>query len=412
MVRTLIPLLALGQAAPALANGQQTHLWITNEALLGLPPGDLRDLLARPDVQTALWNGTMFPDGGYAVGDDYGEMAHWEPFQAAYLAWIQRHWSPPYDDPEAARHVAFLFGLRSHGMADEVFDCLFMEESRVRDDDGSWGDPTSLDTASDVMLVAWEGGTPVPESWYPEEAVLSVYWEDLGYDVDPAVIAEGQDRLFVALAFGEWAANEGNRLPAMVEQFPWTAEHFLEATQAGAPPEEARIVASYWESEWARLTEGRAWAPVLLHTTPDDGAWRHPQDHTTVPARLHLTFARALHQESVTAARFTVTGEDGHTIPVEPWLFYGESSHNVLLVPGEDWEVDTAYTVRVEPGIETLDGLQVEVPIQWTFSTAEPPPVGEDPIEEGGCDVAGGTAGGLLGASLVLGVIGRRRRQA
>ncbi|MBK9649614.1 MAG: hypothetical protein IPO67_31430 [Deltaproteobacteria bacterium] len=81
----LLGLLFLSFGAPALANGQTTHSWISVHALAHLPPGDLHDLLTREDLAPYLLNGTMFPDGGYAVGDDYGERAHWEPFQSAYL---------------------------------------------------------------------------------------------------------------------------------------------------------------------------------------------------------------------------------------------------------------------------------------------------------------------------------------
>jgi len=74
---------------PARANGQTSHLWISDTALDQLPDGELRDFLTRDDLQLMLRNGSMFPDGGYAVGDGYGEIAHWEPFQTAYLVWIR-----------------------------------------------------------------------------------------------------------------------------------------------------------------------------------------------------------------------------------------------------------------------------------------------------------------------------------
>ena len=78
----LLALLALH--APALANGQTSHLWITDAALERLPEGELKELLTREDLRPWLRNGTMFPDGGYAVDDGYGEIAHWEPFQSLY----------------------------------------------------------------------------------------------------------------------------------------------------------------------------------------------------------------------------------------------------------------------------------------------------------------------------------------
>ena len=44
--------------------------------------------LTQPELRKMLDNGTMFPDGGYPLGDPYAEIAHWEPFQGAYLDWI------------------------------------------------------------------------------------------------------------------------------------------------------------------------------------------------------------------------------------------------------------------------------------------------------------------------------------
>ena len=82
--------------ATAWANGQTTHVWITLEAI-HLDEGPVLDLLARTEMRDPLVNGAMFPDGGYAVGDDYGELAHWEPFQQAYLGWIRDTYDPPYD---------------------------------------------------------------------------------------------------------------------------------------------------------------------------------------------------------------------------------------------------------------------------------------------------------------------------
>ena len=115
-------------AQPALANGQSTHLWITEHALTHLPDGELKDIVSDPANRQMLRNGTMFPDGGYAVSDDYGEIAHWEGFQSAYREWIENNYPQPFSDA-GAQHVAFLMGMASHGMADQVFDSLFMERS-------------------------------------------------------------------------------------------------------------------------------------------------------------------------------------------------------------------------------------------------------------------------------------------
>ena len=110
--------------ATALGNGQSTHAWISQQAVSALAPGELRALMSDPELELYWRNGTMFPDGGYPIGDDYGEIAHWEPFQRAYMAWIQQQFQPPWTD-EAQRHIAFWLGLASHGMADQTFDAMY-----------------------------------------------------------------------------------------------------------------------------------------------------------------------------------------------------------------------------------------------------------------------------------------------
>ena len=91
-----MPLLALlALHAPALANGQTSHLWITDAALERLPEVELKELLTREDLRPWLRNSTMFPDGGYALDDRYVEIAHWDPFQSLYFVCILEPFSPP-----------------------------------------------------------------------------------------------------------------------------------------------------------------------------------------------------------------------------------------------------------------------------------------------------------------------------
>ena len=138
-------------ASWAHANGQGSHLWISQQAVGLLPAGELRDLLSDEALQPILMNGSMFPDGGYAAADDYGEMAHWEPFQDTYLAWIRQQFSPPWTD-EARQHMAFYLGMASHGMADQVYDSLFVERAQVEDAQSDWANE-SMDEATDVVFV-------------------------------------------------------------------------------------------------------------------------------------------------------------------------------------------------------------------------------------------------------------------
>ena len=76
-----------------------------------------------------LRNGTMFPDGGYAVGD-LQELAHWEQFQDAYRVYIEDTYDTPFTD-EGAMHVAFLM-VSPPCMADQVFDSFYGAVQTIR----------------------------------------------------------------------------------------------------------------------------------------------------------------------------------------------------------------------------------------------------------------------------------------
>ena len=108
---TLILIGTLLATSTAYANGQTTHLWITDTAIEHVQDDDLAALLR--SQSGPLRAGTMFPDGGYAVDHGYGEAAHWEPFQDAYRDWIRENFSD-LDSDEAAPHIAFYLGLASH----------------------------------------------------------------------------------------------------------------------------------------------------------------------------------------------------------------------------------------------------------------------------------------------------------
>jgi hypothetical protein len=175
----------------ARACGNVTHAWISIDAKARLPQGPIRELLDRPGMERYLRNGTMFPDGGYPIGDDYGEMAHWEPFQDRYLAWIREHYQPPWSD-EAAMHIAFLLGMASHGMADQVYDSTFMEGSKHAKDPGwetchEFG--CDFDSTTDILWARLKGPGVDPERWFPD--AFPDLFHQAGHDVTVETMTRG-----------------------------------------------------------------------------------------------------------------------------------------------------------------------------------------------------------------------------
>ena len=369
-MRALLALALLLLPAPALACGQTTHVWVSLEAVGSLPDGPIADLLADPALRNILVNGTMFPDGGYAVSDPYGELAHWEPLQQAYLGWIRDEFGGAYDSLEAKQHIAFLLGLASHGLSDEVFDSLFYELSRAYDP-GHDEQVTGLDTASDVTFAADVGGIPQPTSWAPFDVLASVYRDRLGYDVAVDTLQAGHSFLYTALAYTDWARTSEERLETFTAEFPWAAARMNDPSVPGSPPRQAPIVALYWQQIWERLHADLEFDEPVLAMEPPPGSVGHATDHTTVEARIQLTFGRGVDDD--TFDRISVLDPEGAPVDVTVGHFYGDMSHAVLIRPVADWQPDTLYTVRVEPGLLNYDGEASSVAFEGTVDTGLPP---------------------------------------
>ncbi len=394
-------------AALAFANGLTTHVTISMDALELLPDGDLRDFMTRPELEDAIRNGTQFPDGGYAVDDGYGEIAHWEPFQQHVRDWILTEYDTPWDD-DVSRLVAFNFGESSHGMADQVHDALYMERAKVYDIDSDW-ESVSMDQAADVALSAGRGGQPTPGRYLPTD-VLVPRFSEIGHEVTADTLESGQLATNVAVL---WVAGAGQN-PAAVEewhdQFPWASEHILDREVPGNPWDEAIVVSRYWQVLWAEMNPESAAAAAIaaefepvMYTFPRDGALGHVKDSTKVEARVTVVFSRGLVSGLLSPQFFVVEDREGNTVEVGTWLFYGDGSHVVHLVPARDWLPEMEYTVTVRPGVAFIDGTTSTASFTFGFSTREPvdavPAGSGEANPECGC-VSTGT--GLSGVASVV----------
>jgi hypothetical protein len=394
--------------APAFANGQTSHQWITERSLEELPAGELKDFLSAPDVHDALLNGTMFPDGGYAVGDNYGEMAHWEPTQDLYLAWILANHPAPFDEV-GAQHAAFLFGMMSHGMADQFYDATFMERSKAWDPAESWA-CCSMDEATDVAMAAATEPGVVPEKWWPEE--LIPLFAANGHTVDFDTVDQGQSLLGLAIAYVGASSEYEETVQRYTDEFPWACTHQVDPDVVGNPQHEARIVAAYWQVLWARLHGEDGWSSPVIGSVPDAGGWQPVVDHTSVDGRIAVVFAKGLEPSTVDGA-ITVARADGTEVPVTVDVYYGYASHVVNITPGEDWAVDAEHVITVHPGVTTFDGYVLEDTITIPFTTKEPVEAEPEPMpmpEGDGCGCGGAAGAGWMWLVAGVGVIGRRPR--
>ncbi len=405
LLRALGLVLALLVPASAAANGNESHLWVSLWARDALPEGELRSLLELRDL--ALQNGSNFPDGGYAVEDGYGEIAHWEPFQSAYLDWIVEHYAPPWSD-EAQEHIAFLMGMASHGMSDQTYDCAYLPRSDVYDA-GSPGTSIGRDGATDVALVGAVGCAEPPESWLPEQTMAELMLSQAGHEVDADTIHDGNVLVLWSMGVICGAADDEDLLAEYVAAYPWAGEHQVDPDQPGNPPNTASVVAAYWEELWARLHGEGPLAEPMIGQYPPSGPSGWPAGTDAIDAMVSFVVARGLDAGTVSLDSVSVVDEDGLAISFDIHHCYG--SHVYGLRPVDGWSEDSEHTVTVGPGLVTWDGLDV-APFGFTFDTS-PPPVDTGETEEPedcGCSGVGGLRGGLACLGLAtLGFVTRRR---
>ena len=97
----------------------------------GIPPEHAAAYdAAIKEYATAVLAGADFPDFLYACGSykdhhDAGEAAHWPPFQAAAIRYLQRLQPDPLNwDADQRQLAAFIYGLAVHYVSDELWEGL------------------------------------------------------------------------------------------------------------------------------------------------------------------------------------------------------------------------------------------------------------------------------------------------
>lgn len=363
-------LLALTVLVPSVAraNGITAHAHISDLAVRELPPGELRDLLESPDVLQALRSGSVFPDSGYAASHAYGELAHWEPFTNEYLEWIVTNHPPPWDELTDRQRVAFLFGAMSHGMADQVFDSLFMHKTVQYD-----GTDTDLDRRAEMWLVIEHDPNISPlEVFVPAEELPGILLSSSGEAATAGDFTRGMGlvstgiRAIPILARTEyedaWLA------------MPWSATRYYAGTsEPGSLPHIAYVVSRYWQVVWERLHGADALERSVVATWPEEGGVNFETMAGRAECRAMIVFGHAIDSASFTGAdgahfhlRPLAGGPD---VAAHARFQWNDIANAVLVIPDEDLAYDTEYVVELTTGITTMDGRALPAPVTLGFRT-------------------------------------------
>lgn len=399
--RPLLPLLVLASlASPRIASacGQSTHVHIGIHTVSHLPEGsDLRAILEDPARFDWLVNGAMFPDGGYSplTQDDYGEIAHWEPFQHVYMQWIGETYAADLCSDEALDHVTLALGMMAHGMADQVYDSLYLERSLLIEPD-KWAGPESVDKATDVAFTAEVGPQPIPEDVLPYDTLSSIF-DRYGHTVSGQTIAAGQASLRLAVSATSSLGQDPEAVQRNIDYFPWATQHLVDERFPGAPTCIGEVVAPYWQAQWDRL-HGRfddttQW---VVWTWPEAGATGHETDHRSIDSQVALVFGKTVTVADVDAADLTWTDADGTAIPFSRRMYYGNNSNVLLLRPQANLAPATQQTIAIGTGMKSSDGSVLSTDVSWSFTTADTVPADTDDPPDPAVDGPG--KGGLFAA--------------
>lgn len=404
----------LAASQPAAANGALCHIHISQLAYHQLPEGPIRQLLDDPEMLEACERGSMFPDSGYAAGDGYGEFSHWEPFYEPYMQFIRAEHAGDLSSREARLKVAFLLGMMSHSIADQVYDTTLLERSF--EVDGPEPEDISVDQYADYFVVIDQGIVLQPTAGGPYPSLGAVIREQMGRpDFDESILENGMELMAMGIRAQGLLLAKGSYLTAW-EHFPFLGTHIYNPQAVGSLPWLGELVAAYWQSVWARAHDtDNPDAHLVVRTIPEDGGVNWPIDdsETVAYSRIGIVLGYGV-EASKTFDLITLSSAIGEDIPVDFGTPYGGEDRSFLfLSPKSPLAYDTEYTVKIAAGVTSLGGEVTNEPYMFSFRTRcaddkldECPPLDPplvtgdipdslpDPEADAGTD-AGGDEGGV-----------------
>lgn len=348
-----------------LANGSYSHIHISQLAIDKLPPGPLRTLLEEPDNIPGWQAGSMFPDGGYAVGDDYGEHAHWSPFLNAYVTYLRDTYLGDYSSAAARKEVAFLMGVASHGIADQTYDTTLLARAIEID-----GDPANVDQEADYFIVIDQNVQLFTQAWAPYQDLETVFSTGIGYSVSEAVMTAGTTAMEAAIALQRSTALQ-QYIPAW-QHYPWLGSHVYNEDAPGSLPHLAELVQRHWQVLWQRLLFAEDFdQDAVVGFVP--GQWQDafPVDTSEGAAyfRIGVLFGYGVSRAQVTPL-IDLLDESSTSVPFTLRTPYNGDIRNYMwLEPSAPLLYDHEYRVVVGAGVENNNGDTTTVDHVLTFRT-------------------------------------------
>lgn len=299
----------------------------------------------QPDCRNAMVFGSAFPDTGYGVNHEYGEITHWAPFLDALIDHLRS--SDPTTQSDLLTRC-FVVGLAVHGLQDEMFDTFFLEQVTANDAVGQ----DIVDPGLDAIMVVDGVARIKPEIYVPEFDVMHVLRESFSIELDASLLAEAARRVKLAVIdhfapiAEQYAANHRDDLG-------WASEHYLDDTVIGSLGSEIEPTGAYGAAVWSRLNGD----PLNADIVSSFGGYfmlTAPPDERRVYG---LVLSRAVRVGSIhggIAAR-QKGGTDVEYLAVEPGIW-----------TQSDDQYTRVIRLEVAPSRD-LNGFEFSAPMDWEW---------------------------------------------
>jgi len=362
---------SLHQAASA--HGLYGHVHVTGWAIDSLPAGELRSLFADPELRRAALMGAVFPDTGYTPlpeadrrrGRAYSARAHKEPFVQRFVERLRSEYAPPYDTREEKLLIAFLLGVASHGLQDELFDSTLLCECEQRDGAGQ----AEADPGTDGFLVADGYAWMLPGDFVPWDVLLALFAE-VPEGIDRSLMERGVGLVKV----GYLNDGVGRGVARLMDErhraaMPWTARHYLDPAVPGSLRAEIAPTASYMQAIWERLHGRAREADLVIHTWPDLPRRLREGRAESAASWVTLVLGRGLIEGSASGAFHAEEGgeEQPFRLAGTRW---GGTSRILRFQPTTDLLPGSYYRVRLDPGARLVDGTTTTLAHELRFQVA------------------------------------------
>lgn len=351
-------------------HGIHGHIWVTDGAIGELKDPELVEFFRDPRVREAAQIGAAFPDSGYALKPkhSYAETAHWEPFVESYIQYLRKNLSFPIDTLEEKKQAAFLLGLASHGMEDEIFDSLYMFKSEEVES----GNQDILDPGTDFMLIADGHAKLQPAVYFPEADLIKVFGSPaVGVQVTGSDMQKGMS---IVATFVIPLSGMGTKLiPVHRAKLPWTKDHYLDPDTPGSLKFEVFVVTRYMQTLWDRLHGRFSEKEMIIYSVPVPGKKLLSVSHKTVDSWITFFLGCGALNDTLHSGIVRFTDATGNIVPADikntRWGGKGDYSRLLQIRPRQDLLTDADYTVTLSPGIKLITGQSTTRPVTFHFKT-------------------------------------------